>query len=309
MTDYRKVDALNQSSLKLLQADQDPLLFKKERDPSIAPWFIFGQLVDVLLLEPDNFTDYFFTCKDYEVPSDTIRKIVDNVYANSPEGELKDKDIDTVLNNIDWYNNWKPATRKKKVIDEGTTYFNNLKSGKLIVKASEVRYAGQCVEKIKSNPYCSSLLNSFEPKVQIYFNYRDIDCKAELDFIVRINNTIIPVDVKTTSKGIYDFKYSFYKYRYDVQAAFYTLALEKQFPDAIIAPYVFIVVDKDTQDVMVFETTKNVIKGGKEGFMSKTGKIYEGYDKMIDRYIFHEEFGYDYPMEYMVNGVSTIDLI
>lgn len=309
MTDYREVNALNQSSLKLLQENQDPSLFKKERDPSIAPWFIFGQLVDVLLLEPENFTDYFLVSKDSDIPSDTVRKIVDNVYAKSEDGDLADQNIGAVLNDIDWYNNWKPATRIDKIIKEGTTYFNNLKSGKVVVKASDVKYAGECVQKIKDNPYCKKLLKNVQAKVQVYFNYRNIDCKAEIDFIVRIGNKIIPVDVKTTSKGIYEFKNSFFKYRYDVQAAFYTLALQKEFPDCEILPYIFIVLDKDTQDVMVFEITQSVLEGGKEGFKSSTGRVYEGYDKMIDRYIFHEEHGYDYPMEYMINGVSTIDII
>ena len=111
-------------------------------------------------------------------------------------------------------------------------------------------------------------------QLPIFFNHKTLDCKALLDMVIfnHSDKTIQPIDIKTTSGRTVHFPTSFRKYRYDIQAAWYTLALEYYknnnifYSDYKVLPFKFIV--ESTTDIgrpLVFTCSKEALYAGRYG--------------------------------------------
>ena len=68
-------------------------------------------------------------------------------------------------------------------------------------------------------------------------------CKALLDMVVIDDElqTVQPIDIKTTGEYPENFHRVAKRFRYDIQAAFYTLALSYAYPEYTILPFQFLV--------------------------------------------------------------------
>lgn len=93
------------------------------------------------------------------------------------------------------------------------------------------------------------------------------------------------IDVKTTSSPIADFKWSADKYGYDLQAYLYLQMFGKE-------DFKFIVIDKNTADIGVFECSDAFLERGKK-------KLYEAIDSY--KWFFLERNGD--ASQYIYNGV------
>src|SRR5690606_3814533 len=123
----------------------------------------------------------------------------------------------------------------------------------------------------------------FINKFIVHFEYLDEMLKGELDRLVIDHSIkiITPVDFKTTSKPIYSFNTEFWKYRYDFQAATYTLGLKahpliKELLEKgyTLNSFKYIVVEKDLlHNPMVFNVPDEVINIGINGGERKPWKI------------------------------------
>jgi len=65
------------------------------------------------------------------------------------------------------------------------------------------------------------------------------------------------IDLKTTSKGVPNFKWSAKNFSYDLQAALYLSLFDAD-------EFIFLVVDKDTKDIGIFECSGDFIERGRE---------------------------------------------
>ena len=180
-----------------------------------------------------------------------------------------------------------------------------------IVSSEEITLARYIAESMLSKKnvlrfikdFNSPLFEDWEIHYQkpLYFKYKDIDCKALPDILL-INNQdklISIIDIKTTALKTLDFYQAVSKYRYDIQLAFYKLALETLFPGYFINAK--FIVDSTTQpgNPIKLEVTDNLLKQGKQGresiFIQDTiiKRKLKGFDELIDDYKFYMSRGFE----------------
>tara|TARA_R110000822_G_scaffold125024_2_gene259523 strand:- start:11419 stop:12438 length:1020 start_codon:yes stop_codon:yes gene_type:complete len=325
---YRKLDGLNQSLLKKILVS--PGAFIKQRDKqgnSDEAHFVFGSLVDDMLLSDIDIEDKYYVLKD-DSTSDLLKSITRYVYDYLKTSETaKELSVDLVWNSMDsiiliacdqyeYQNRWKNATRIEKVKINCLNYFKSLYAaeGKKIISEEDYYKASHCVGALKTDNYTKKYIVTdkntelWKHKV-ISFEYGGLSFKGELDkvFIDNSAKTIQPIDYKTTGSSVYSFNYDFWKFRYDFQSAVYFYGISKD-PEVIkllekgykILPFKYIVVEKEMHNPpMIFEVPDSVIKIGWEGGTLSSGREYEGFTHAVFRYIFHSELNkWDYPMEY-----------
>jgi len=338
MIDYQTISALNQSTLKKILISPQEYIKAKERqlakDESTEQHFIFGSLVDSLLTETkQDFDNKYAVIPDTTGVTDTISKIVQGVYQDRVATGLEILDLEEYYDDIlqhcqyeNYQSNWKEETRVNKIIAQGSKYFEILKEtdGKTIVTETDYAKAVNCVMALRSDkftrPYCQK--KSSEDHIEIIdkhvvqFKYNGLEFKGEIDRIIvdHKNQTITPIDFKTTGKSVLNFENSFWHFRYDFQAAVYDLGLhldkserlQKYYQNGYsINRFLYIVVETHlNNNPMVFEITKTVLEVGIKG-----NKEYEGFNKAIERYKYAtENDAWDYPMEYYKQGKNVISV-
>lgn len=346
MIDYKTISALNQSTLKQMLISPQTYVRAKERQlarvESTEQHFIFGSVVDMMLTESkEDFDKKYAVIPDDTGVTEVISRIIKGVYDQIseivPETDLEDYS-EEILQHCDYeqyQSRWKDETRINKVIEQGSKYFNILKQSgtRSIITETEYAKAVNCVMALRSDKYTSKYCQkkSSNPNIEIInkhvvvFKYKDLEFKGELDRVI-INHeekTILPIDFKTTSKSVLNFESSFWHFRYDFQAAVYTLGLsldkserlQKYYADGYsFKPMLYIVVETFLNNSpMVFEIGKSAINVGLYGNMDKSPKIkenLEGFNQAIKRFKYAtENDAWNYPMEYYEQGKNTISLL
>ena len=335
--EYSKISKLNQSvQKKILISPLEYLRAKAQQEKgeqSIAPHFVFGSTVDIMLTgNKEEFEKKFYKISDDAGCSDTIKAIVDGVVAAQmalPEGSgvnVRELILEQ-CNKVSYYNNWKDDTRIDKILAEGKGYFQLLKSinGRTIITESEYAKAVSCVMALKSDEFTRKYVVAKEvPNVEFWdkfiveFNYKGFEMKGELDR-VRVNHgkkRITPIDFKTTGKSINDFKYEFFTYRYDFQAAVYTFGLSvhpkiKELLDQgyVLEDFLYIVVETNlVNNPMIFRVPEEVLEVGLMGGFLRNGKELEGFNQALDRLQYAlDTNNWNYPKEYYFNN-GKIDI-
>jgi hypothetical protein len=296
--------------------------------------FLFGTMVDIMLVgHKEEFDNKFHRIPDSIDCSDTVKNIVNNVFADAQEDRKEGEDLypldhypDFILEHCNYqlyYNNLKDETRVKKIIDQGTKYFEILSQGmgKSMVTESEYAAAVNCMMALKSDQFTKKFVDrkldpknvEFLDRVVVEFELDGIEMKGELDRVAIDHSLklIMPIDFKTTSKSILNFESDFWYYRYDFQAATYKYGL--QFHPKIqellkdgyeMDPFRYIVVEKSLyNNPMVFVISQEATDVGMNGGELSNNKSYEGLRQAIHRYKYAEENNlWDYPMEYYENN-------
>ena len=339
--EYATIDKLNQSLLKKILIS--PYSFLKERnryeqedDGIEKSHFVFGSMVDVLLLDPDTFDKKYYMMESEGI-SDAMRQILHYIYdimyisgddtsiMGLEENNIMDKFILEAVNHVGWQPRYKDETKIAKVKEEGSQYFKSLieAKGRTIVTNDDRIRATICVASLKADPYIGKYLkptaeNTIYKRKIIQFEYKGIDFKGELDevYVDHTAKTIQPIDYKTEGQSVNMFPYNFWKFRYDFQAAVYDTGLrqDEEIQQLIrdgykILPFIYIVVESNNVNApMIFNVSGSVIQMGFNGGVLHTGKKLEGFLQAIERYKFHSENDkWDYPMEYYQNN-GSIDI-
>lgn len=291
--DYYNNLALSQSELKLLL--DDPKKFKEFKDKQAqgiqensedAKHFLLGSAIDCMLTSTD-FLEEFHVSSLENKPSDNVRNIINSVFSmaiqkgNDREFTNFKSEILEACNNFEYYPNWKDETRVNKIL-ENYQYWNDLilSEGKKVLSAEEYLTVRNIVASIKNHKFTREYFRKAGSELEIvyqlpiFFNHKTLDCKALLDMVIfnHSDKTIQPIDIKTTSRRTVHFPTSFRKYRYDIQAAWYTLALEYYknnsifYSDYKVLPFKFIV--ESTTDIgrpLVFTCSKEALYAGRYG--------------------------------------------
>ena len=330
--EYRDIKKLNQSILKKILISPKEYLKAKEKqengEQSIAPHFVFGSVVDIMLVgSKDEFEEKFVKIPDESKCSESVKAIVDGVFAEMVALEANEGVVDRNVilkhcNNVGYYNNWKDDTRIDKILVDGKDYFELLKTtaGKTTITNTEYARALSCVMALKSDEFTKPYVDKkhdknveFWDKFVIEFNYKGFDLKGELDRVA-INHstkTITPIDFKTTGKPITGFQYEFFTYRYDFQAAVYAWGLtyhpkiqELLDKDYVIQDFLYIVVETNlVNDPMIFNVNADVLQIGFDGVTLNSGRTLEGFNKALDRLQYAlDNNAWKFPMEYYLNG-------
>lgn len=232
---------------------------------------------------------------------------------------------------------WGRDAKLKAIIEPGADYFIDLCNafGKKVIDSTTHATIQNIVMSLRTNPRTSKYFDrnlqqglenvTFIYQMPIYFEYRGLQCKALLDLVVVVrdeNGRITLVesfDLKTMNGNTYDFINSVKSYRYDIQGAWYSLALTCEYAlqgnSDLLSPFRFIVesttnpgkplvytlsdslltIGKSGREPLKFINTDFVGQGAKEEFVVHN-KI-KGYDDLIDIYLYHEENGWDLERE------------
>ena len=118
---------------------------------------------------------------------------------------------------------------------------------------SEIEKAESLANVIKSNDEAAAYLEDAEFEIPAIKMVDGIAFRAKADIL---KGTEL-IDLKTTI-DVKKFKYSAYKYGYDLQAYLYL----QMFPQA--ETFTFLCIDKSTQDVAVFECSEEFLESGKK---------------------------------------------
>lgn len=287
--------------------------------------FVIGSAIDVLLTQPELFDDLYYVDQMENKPSDKIMSICkeffDEICPDNPK-DMIHKAILKACDNHAYQTNWKAATRVEKILKEGSDYLAHLEMAedKQILSKEEYFLIGHCALSLQANEATAPYLHGVQQRLwqeAIYFTYRNISCKALLDLVIidHERKTVLPVDIKSTGEYPENFKRSAKRFRYDVQAAWYTLALATEYPDYEILPFTFIVVSvKDPSHPLVYECTEDDLIVGRYGMtiidFAKTivgeeedeieidvMKKIKGFEDGVSYYLAQQASGLDYPWD------------
>jgi hypothetical protein len=331
--EYREITKLNQSLLKKILISPKEFLIAQaryEQTDSEEDYFVFGSVLDIMLtgVKADFDAKYVVVPNSLKC-SDTVKTIVQGIFEEVGSNKLPVNHTglkDVILKHCKYQNyqpNWKDDTKVEKIIKEGGEYYDFLQkgSGKTIISESDYVAATQCMMMLKQDPYTKGYCNrkvdpknvEFLDKVIVEFEFHGLEIKGELDRVVINHATqrITPLDFKSTGKSINGFKFDFWQYRYDLQAATYTVGIS-QHPEIIklidlgyiLEDFLYIVVEKDLKNApRVFKVPKDVLQIGLVGGERSNGHLYEGLAQAIQRYEFAaRNNAWEYPMEYYQNN-------
>ena len=245
-----------------------------------------------------------------------------------------------------WQPRWGADAKLKNIIEPGSEYFLDLCNafGKTVISETQSNTINNIVESLETNPRTAGFFdrNFFEnmPDITvyyqfpIYFEYRGVECKALLDMVIVERDiegkilSITGVDLKTMNGNTYYFPTSVKARRYDIQAAWYTLALHNHFavPEGsdVIKPFQFVVESTSYQgkplNFVVDKTLLGIGRFGRRAIslhdtdmfngdpMASAILQYEikGFEQLLDMYIYHSENGFGQEREIQEAGLSPL---
>lgn len=243
-------------------------LFDRIETPSL----LFGSIVDCLITDKDNFDNLYFVA-DFPEIQDSQKAVADLIYSMSGGNlNLVDDIVEHAVLQLNYQPNWKLETRVKVIKEKIEEYYKMLvlAGTKRVVSSSMYETALSCVDALKSAPSTKEYFadnDPFDDNVKRYYqlkfkgSYEDIPirCMSDLLYVNYERKTIIPIDLKTSSKKEWDFPKSFIEWRYMIQACMYwfiirqNLDKDEYFKDFKLEDYRFIVVNKESKLPMVWE--------------------------------------------------------
>lgn len=328
---YRDLKSLNCSMIKMF--DTDPVrfyeIFKlgKKRKDSKTTSLIIGDIVDFYLLDCrgnyEEFTNRFeekFALFEDTKGTGQVFILCDILFDISLEsmdenGQVT-RDFGSIFSEgfkkIQIQGKYKGASEEKGLIDfntNGISYYNTLieNQGKIVVEISLLDKATKVANLLKGDPFTKDVFSDDDPMIE-YFpkhiiefffttkNGKQIECKSEIDMIKidHFNKIIYPKDLKTAYDNE-NFEYSYLKYRYDLQAAFYYLAVmdwarDNQMEDYSIQPMEFVVGDTSINNrrPLRYPLSMNDIQNGLNGY-SINGHRYKGISELVEEISWAED--------------------
>lgn len=263
---YREIDAWNQSSIKAILGYPDGgdkyILGQRKH-------ITLGTAVDMILSYP-NYNELMYLYKDKE-PSETMTGIINHAY-NLDVYLSKEAIVQAIIERGYIGNRaWTIEKRYEEVYNQTEEYraFVLQSQHKAILSPEQLQKAENIVSNLYTATNTQELIQAEGIRQhEIYFEYDDLNCKAQLDKTIDYGNAIQPLDYKVTSVPFNQWKKSVARhFRYDIQAAFYTLALSKKYPDKQILPFKFIVAsDNPNTQPYVFTCSPEDILCGRDGF-------------------------------------------
>ena len=334
--EYYALDHLNQSSLKDLLKGIDYFLNNEKNKTKLfyeeKKNFIIGSAVDTILTgEKGEFEKQYYVSKIdnklSEVETSIVHKVFDWVFEEDREYDNLEFSsftgfIQASIEEHNWQPKWKMQTKINKIIEIAREYFDDLvkSKGKQILSKNEKKTIDDVVTSLTTNNITKEYFdrNNLEKEknidvfyqLPIQFMYEGIICKSLIDILVVFKNPITtriesiqPIELKTMSGSTLNFDINFRKFRYDIQAAFYNLALEKHFEiekptrrgykQIVVKPFKFIV--ESTSNVgnpIIYELTEELMNIGRFGKELPFSKSIKGFEQLFDDYSYYFRRGF-----------------
>jgi hypothetical protein len=322
---YFDADECNQSTLKLLFKNYKAVLESRGEivEEGEKAHFIIGSAVDCILTgEDEEFKKQYYVSPLEKKPSPVEMQMIDAVFEDviaddeSPVGPLSNYrgSILRVSLEFNWQPRYKDETKIDKIIEVGSDYFEDIKKahGKQILSQEQYNVITEVTMSLISNSKTSKYFDrenqgrntsvDFYYQLPLYFVHKSVNCKALIDLVVVVKSengapvTVQGFDLKTMYGDTVDFLTAVKARRYDIQAAWYSLALEywvtddERFSENVeIKPFSFIV--ESTSDIgnpLVFRLTKSLLDIGRHGRQPL---------KLLDTNFFDDQHHVDEPIK------------
>lgn len=339
LDEYLKLNGINQSFLKLLLTSSHRVLEEMEKGPDDElyyeehPHLIVGSAVDCLLtMEKETFKELFYVSSLSSKPSATIMSIINQVYdnlINANDGKVdnfptlweeKQSVIDSCRSH-GWNDRWGDDTVFDNIVKNGGDYYNELvdATGKQVMSQEEFLEAEKAAEIVKKSQFGWMFNEHFTmedgDEIEVVFQYPlqgiidRVWCKGLLDMIIvnHTKKTVSVKDFKTIGDYLVNFPIQAVKYRYDIQAAFYSTLFSQYYQSEIddifkgyrYTGFGFIVYSKKDGGVAQYIPTNNFMRMGMHGRreIRTNGEIVLrrvlGITDLLELYQYHETFGYE----------------
>tara|TARA_R110000822_G_scaffold178776_5_gene318702 strand:- start:315 stop:1346 length:1032 start_codon:yes stop_codon:yes gene_type:complete len=331
--EYRQVNAISYSMLS--GVDKTPAsLINTEKFSS--PALTYGSAVDTYVFDGEEEFKKKFTVNTGESPSWKVEQIMTDIIKSittqkgALAGELDEYEtliLATALAH-EYGKGWKPETITRKILDEGgRDMFNFMRDnvGKQILSTDQYENVLNSANTLFTHDFSRKWITADENQeihyqFPILWNWKGKPCKSLFD-IIKIDHkekVIYPIDLKTTGDHVLGFASSFVKWKYYLQASFYTEALKyfklenEELFDYRVDIFRFLIISSgDPRKPLVYETTENDLFVGKNGgSLRYNSNEVRGFDKIIEDMEWHMGNQlYDYPRNvYESDGILTLDV-
>ena len=125
----------------------------------------------------------------------------------------------------------------------------------MVYTESEMQSAYWVADALNNNAEAKFLIDDCDYEIPGVGMLDGLAFRAKADALSKDGRRII--DIKTTSSDINDFHWSAKKYQYDLQAALYLELFESA------VEFIFLVINKDTKDIGIFECSEQFIQNGR----------------------------------------------
>lgn len=296
----------------------------------------------------EEFNAEYFVSDAQKLPSETIMNIMDYAFEKYTKELHRDIEIHNIVESFDnllkqtqkediepsvllgankfkYFDNRKDDSRVASALKDGWEYFQTLiqSYGKTIIPQDMYENVKAVVSSLKNSPRTAKYfkeeyfkdnpnLDIYYQKI-IYFTFKGFKCKAMLDILIVDKSNkdcvlFIPVDIKTMAEPVLNFPANSRRFRYDVQAAWYKIAilhseliveLNKANRDYKLTNFKFLVETTSPafrNKAVVFSMSNDLLTGGMVGvpeIRNKEGRILKpailGVQQMLNIYKYHSE--------------------
>lgn len=271
-------------------------------------YFRKGGMVDCLLTEPTEFEKRYAIMKG-TVPSGMMGDLI-RVYSQLLDLDNEDTEDESfqAAYSVSGYKLPLATVAKKFQSPENQHYFKFLRDaqGKTVVSKEEADQAAVVAFALKTDPYTEEYLSISpdNPLLEVHDQvnlewegYKGYTIRGIVDRIIidHGNKVVKPIDIKTTSSSILDFRKSYLKYGYFRQGAIYTDGIKQSIellPEGYtLDSFRFIVADMAMRlPPAVFEMSCDDIDVGRRGGnWLGTDRPVKGYQCLIDELEFYQK--------------------
>lgn len=271
----------NLSSYESLGFEGLDHLFDRKESPSLT----LGSIVDTLITGSGAEFNAHYYVADFQTLGEKETLVANYLFEHYGSDYISVslipfQSILEAANTYEFQRNWKDDTRVK-VITERCSYYYGIKANakdKTIVDRKTFEDALEMVRALRESPATSGYFAENEPMfspIRRYYqlkfaaNLEGVDYRCMMDEVI-VNyedKTIIPIDLKTSSKAEWNFEDSFIQWKYSIQARLYAAILKANlekdpyFKDFKMENYRFIVVNRKTLTPLVWEFPHTYYRG------------------------------------------------
>lgn len=328
---------VSQSNLKLLLKGLDYYKKKQKEEDKEEEYFTIGSAVDLILTgEETDFSNEYHISDFDDQTSDVEKTLIKNVFNSYTIEDVKNVELEDCFAEMElaaieenWFKGKPGEKRILSLLKRGSSYFEDLKMafGKKVLTPAQNLLVTNIVESLRSDPYTSKYFNrtlqssevvveQWYDKVDFYYqnpmywssvlNKETIDVKGLMDLVIvfKLKDKVVkvvPVDIKTMSGPVTEFDRNLRKYRYDIQAAWYTWGLQKKFGKDVVASFLFIV--ESTTDIgnpLIYEVSKELLKIGRYGrseIRAANDAVLsygiKGFEQLLTEYMYYTNQGWE----------------
>jgi hypothetical protein len=284
---------------------------EKENTKGRRKAFDFGTALDILVTQPETSIEEEFHVISVKRPSGKIHDLL--IYIESNGLPYSREAIDEAIKAVGFGGaNWKQETIEKG-IKPLVDYIEALNEAgdKPIITQEQLQLVKKAYSDLKQDPFSNYFLfaNSPDYQFEIVVELEGVLCKGLLDVvhIDRSRKTFTIVDLKSMEGNPLFFWYNFFKFRYDIQAAFYKRLMEEKFPGYTFEGFYFVVASSTNEGApIVYRVTDKILQMGEKGGMYR-GIWFKGYEALLEEFIIRVETNnFILPLDYQ-QGYTYLD--